>query len=191
VTRFAPLVRSGGSVLDLACGSGRHVRWLVAQGYRVTGVDRDAAALAELADLGASVDLVTADLEGAPWPLPGRRFDGIVVTNYLWRALLPRLAEALAPEGVLVYETFALGNEAFGKPSNPDFLLRPGELLAAFEGLRVLAFEDGYEGEPPRCVQRLAALNADPAAPATARLRLGGTAGAPAGTPQGGPRAGR
>lgn len=156
VTRWAPLIAAGGTVLDLACGSGRHLRWLAAQGWRVTGVDRDAAAVQPLR---TAAEIVVADLEdGSPWPLAGRRFDGIVVANYLWRALLPRLAQSLAPGGVLVYETFALGQERFGKPSNPDFLLRRGELLEAFADLWVVAYEDGLETDPDRRVQRLVAV---------------------------------
>jgi SAM-dependent methyltransferase len=155
VQRWAPLVRSGGSVLDVACGSGRHLRWLAGQGFAVTGVDRDEAALAPLRSLG---EIIVADLEGAPWPLPGRRFDAVVVTNYLWRALLPVLLDVLADGGVLVYETFADGQQNVGRPSRPEFLLQPGELLAAAAGLRVVAYEDGFLDAPPRFVQRIAAV---------------------------------
>ena len=154
------LIAPGGTLLDLACGSGRHLRWLAAQGFAVTGVDRDAAALAALQGLGRTV---TADLENGPWPLPGERFAALLVTNYLWRPLWPTLIASLADGGVLIYETFALGNEAFGKPSNPDFLLRPGELLAACQGLHVVAYEDGVLDAPPRRVQRIVAVNAPPA----------------------------
>jgi SAM-dependent methyltransferase len=142
-------------VLDLACGSGRHVRWLAAQGFTVTAVDRDAAALATLRTIA---QVHEADLEGAPWPLPGRRFDALVVTNYLWRPLWPDLLAALDEGGVLIYETFAHGNQHFGKPSRPDFLLRHGELLEAAKGLRIVAYEDGFLQPPPRCVQRIAAV---------------------------------
>ncbi len=128
VQRWAPLVRAGGSVLDVACGSGRHLRWLAGLGFAVTGVDRDGAALAPLRGLG---EIVVADLEGAAWPLPGRRFDAVLVTNYLWRALLPVLCESLAEGGVFIYETFADGQQTVGRPSRPEFLLQPGELLAA------------------------------------------------------------
>jgi SAM-dependent methyltransferase len=152
-------MRAGGAVLDLACGSGRHLRWLAARGWRLTGVDRDAAAVEPLRE---AAEIVVADIENGPWPLEGRRFDGIVVTNYLWRALMPRIEASLAPGGVLIYETFAVGHELLGRPSNPDFLLREGELLAAFPALRTVAFEDGFEAEPPRRVQRLVAV-----APAT------------------------
>jgi SAM-dependent methyltransferase len=171
VRRFAGLIRSDGTVLDLACGSGRHLRWLAGQGFAVTGVDRDATALAPLQGLG---ELITADIENGPWPLGGRRFDGVVVTNYLWRPLLPRIVASLAPGGVLVYETFARGHETIGRPSNPDFLLRPGELLGACAGLRVVAYEDGFEAEPARFVQRIAAVaERAPAAGDTAPPRHG------------------
>ena len=173
VTRFGGLIVPGGSVLDVACGGGRHVRWLAARGYRVTAVDRDAAALEGLRALAA--DVVLADLEAAPWPLPGRRFEAVVVTNYLWRPLWPALRAALADGGVLIYETFARGNERYGKPSRPAFLLAPGELLDAFAGLHVVAYEDG-EVAGPRCVQRIAAVapHADGAPPRCCRLDEGG-----------------
>jgi SAM-dependent methyltransferase len=158
VTRFAHLLTPGGTVLDLACGSGRHLRWLAAQGWRLTGVDRDEVAVQPLRDVA---EIIVADIEaGRPWPLQQRCFDGVVVTNYLWRALLPAVKQALAPGGVLIYETFADGQQHIGKPSRPDFLLQPGELLQAFAGLRVVAFEDGYESQPERFVQRLVAVNA-------------------------------
>ena len=153
--RWAPLIRPGGRVLDLACGSGRHVRWLAAQGFAVTGVDRDAAALEPLRPIA---QLQVADLEGAAWPLPGERFDAVVVTNYLWRPLWPDLLAALAEGGVLIYETFAEGNQHVGKPSRPDFLLRHGELLEVARALRIVAYEDGFLQEPPRYVQRIAAV---------------------------------
>jgi SAM-dependent methyltransferase len=154
VRRWSHLVAAGASVLDVACGSGRHVRWFAERGCRVTALDRDAAALEPLR---AVARVVVADLEAAAWPLPGERFDAVVCTNYLWRALLPTLIDAVEEGGVLVYETFAAGNEAFGKPSNPDFLLRPGELLEATEDLRVIAYEDGFLEAPARCVQRVVA----------------------------------
>lgn len=160
VQRWSHLVPAGATLLDVACGGGRHVRWFAARGVQVHAVDRDAAALAALP---ASVSTCVADLEGGPWPYAGRRFDAVLVTNYLWRPLLPTLVESLAPGGVLIYETFAVGQERHGKPSNPDFLLRPGELLAAAAGLRVLAYEDGRLEAPARCVQRIVAWR--PAAP--------------------------
>lgn len=163
VRRWAPLIRPGGTVLDLACGSGRHMRWLVTQGFQVTGVDRDAAAVEPLRALG---EIIVADLENGPWPLAGRRFDAIVVTNYLWRALTRTLVQSLAEGGVLIHETFALGQATVGKPSRADFLLQPGELLRASAGLRVVAYEDGFLADPPRFVQRIAAV-AEPAAQQT------------------------
>lgn len=159
VCRFTGLVRPGGNVLDLACGSGRHARWLADQGFEVLAVDRDAAALATLAGV---VPTLQADLEGAPWPLADRLFDGIVITNYLWRPLTPHILAALAPGGVLIHETFAHGQQTIGKPSRPDFLLQPGELLRVCSPLRVVAFEDGCDigadGQPERFVQRVAAV---------------------------------
>jgi SAM-dependent methyltransferase len=136
-------------VLDLACGSGRHARLLAACGHPVLAVDRDEAALGKLQNIPG---IVTAalDLEGEQWPLAGQRFAGIVVTNYLWRRRLGDLLAMLAPGGVLIYETFMIGNEAYGKPSNPAFLLQPGELraVAAAAGLREIAFEEGYAAIP-------------------------------------------
>ena len=152
VTRWAPLIPAG-SVLDLACGNGRHARFLATLGYSVTAVDRDPQVL-------ESARFIRADLEdGSPWPLAGERFAGIVVANYLHRPLFPLLMDALAPGGVLIYETFMLGNERYGKPSNPAFLLRPGELWEAFRGLHVIAFEQGTIVQPkPALLQRLCAL---------------------------------
>ncbi|MBN8508576.1 MAG: class I SAM-dependent methyltransferase [Burkholderiales bacterium] len=182
VRRFASLLRPGGTVLDLACGSGRHVRWLAARGFAVTAVDCDVAALAGLQGIAAEV--LAADLEAAPWPLPGRRFDAVLVTHYLWRPLFPALLGSLADGGVLVYETFADGQQAIGRPSRPEFLLRPGELLERAAGLRVVAYEDGFEaGPPPRFVQRIAAWRPDPAEASHPRFRLDGSVatGGPAG----------
>jgi SAM-dependent methyltransferase len=155
VVRWAPLVREGGSVLDVACGSGRHVRLFNERGCRVTAVDRDEAGLTALAPIAQTV---VADIENGPWPFAGRRFDAVVVTNYLWRPLMPAIIDAVAEGGVLIYETFAAGNESVGKPSNPNFLLRPGELLQAVPGLRVVAFEDGFLAAPDRFVQRVVAV---------------------------------
>ena len=169
VMRFAHLISRGGTVLDVACGSGRHLRWLAARGFRVCGVDRDAEALS--ASQGAG-ELIVADLEAGPWPLGERRFDAVVVTNYLWRDKLPRVVAAVAPGGVLLYETFAVGNERYGRPSNPAFLLRPGELLEATRGLHVVAYEDGVLDEPTRRVQRIAALRARSGDPGDGHVRL-------------------
>ncbi len=161
VARWARLARVG-EALDLACGRGRHARYLASLGHSVTAIDRDAEALAALAGV-AGVRTIQADLEGGrEWPLPGRVFQGIVVTNYLHRPLFPHLLEALAPGGVLIYETFARGNERFGKPSNPEFLLREGELLEAFGSrLTVVAFEQGSIDLPrPAVVQRFCGARA-------------------------------
>jgi SAM-dependent methyltransferase len=157
VCRWSHLVPPGASVLDVACGSGRHVRWFAQRGARVTALDRDAEAVESLRE---AAEVVVADIESAPWPLGRRRFDAVVVTNYLWRPLMPLLVAAVADGGVLLYETFAQGNEACGRPSNPDFLLRPGELLEAARGLHVVAFEQGLLHVPPRIVQRLVAARA-------------------------------
>jgi SAM-dependent methyltransferase len=173
VTRWAHLLPAGGTVLDLACGSGRHLRWLAAQGFVVTGVDRDAAATMPLRD---QAEIVVADLEGAPWPLPGRRFDAVIVTNYLWRPLWPALLGALAEGGVLIYETFADGQQRLGKPARPEFLLQAGELLQVCAGLRVVAFEDGDEPAPARCVQRIVAVKVAESRAETPRFALTGLA---------------
>lgn len=197
VLRFVPLARAGGHWLDMACGQGRHTLALLQRGCTVTAVDRDAAALralreaAQAAGAGERLQALDADLEGAPWPLSGRRYDGVVVTNYLWRPLWPALCAALAPGGVLLYETFALGQHTIGRPARPEFLLQPGELLLRCAGLRVVAYEDGFEPErgarPARFVQRIAAVDdaagadptADPAASGTTwpRHGLDGAAG--------------
>ena len=159
VVRFSTLVADGARVLDVACGAGRHSRWFAARGCRVVAVDRDAAALGRLASV-AGVTMVSADLEAHAWPFVGEKFDAIVVTHYLHRALFPDLLRSLSDQGVLLYETFAHGNEAYGKPSNPDFLLDDGELLTIVgNSLTVVAFEQGrIEAERPAVVQRLAAL---------------------------------
>lgn len=134
------------------------MQWFAEQGHRVTGLDRSPEALANAARFG---EVVLADIENAPWPLmhgtQTRQFDAVVIANYLWRPLFPLMADSLAPGGVLIYETFAQGNETVGKPSNPDFLLQPGELLSAFKGLRIVAFEEGFLENPPRFIQRLVA----------------------------------
>ena len=159
IRRFASLVPRGARVLDVAAGRGRHARLFAVQGAHVLAVDRDAAALAEL-DGVIGVTTRVADLEGAPWPFAGELFDAIVVANYLHRPLLPHLLAALAADGALLYETFAAGNERFGRPSNPAFLLAPGELAdVARDRLTLVAFEQGVvEGVRPAVVQRIAAI---------------------------------
>jgi SAM-dependent methyltransferase len=155
VRRWTHLIPAGGTVLDVACGHGRHLRWLAERGHRVTGVDRSPEAIAAVAPLGRAV---LADIENGPWPLDGETFDAVVVTNYLWRPLLPLIVASVAPGGVLLYETFASGHETVGRPARPDFLLQPGELLQACSGLRVVAYEDGFCSAPERFVQRVAAV---------------------------------
>ncbi len=154
VVRWAPLI-SQGAVLDVACGGGRHSRYFASLGQAVTAVDREPQSI-------PGVRFIQADLEdSSPWPLPGERFQGIVVTNYLHRPLFPVLMQSLAPGGALLYETFMLGNERYGKPSNPAFLLRAGELWQAFAGLHLIAFEQGYAAQPkPAMMQRLCAVRA-------------------------------
>jgi SAM-dependent methyltransferase len=183
IERWTPLLAPGSSVLDVACGSGRNARWLARAGHRVTAVDRDPEALAvvslEASEPGIELRTLLADLEDAPWPLPGERFDAVVVTNYLWRPLMPALLDAVGPGGLLLYETFALGQAALGRPRNPDHLLRPTECIdllrapvpvrpidapqgeAAGTAWHVVAFEEGRlpgsESAPPREVQRIVA----------------------------------
>lgn len=163
VRRYAPLI-PGGAVLDLACGAGRHSRHLASLGHSVVAVDRDADALALAAGPDITTSAIDLEQEGAAWPFGPARFAGIVVTNYLHRPLTAAMIASLAPDGVVIYETFADGNAQFGKPSNPDFLLRPGELLdwARAHGLRVVAFEEGVVDAPKTAmVQRICAVKPD------------------------------
>ncbi len=157
--RWTHLIAPGGAALDIACGSGRHMQWLAQCGHRVTGVDRSPDALACAAAFGQTIQ---ADIENGPWPLMNgtkvRQFDAVLVTNYLWRPLFPVIAQSLSPGAVLIYETFAQGNQSVGKPSNPDFLLQVGELWHVFTGLRIVAFEEGFLEHPDRFVQRLTAV---------------------------------
>ena len=159
VTRFAALLPAHGRVLDLACGGGRHARWLAAQGWQVEAVDRDAAAIAALSAV-SGVRARQVDLETPSWALAGERYDGIVVTNYLHRAHFSALLDCLLPAGVLIYETFMVGNERFGKPSSAAFLLQPQELLERVRGrCTVVAFEQGIVTTPrAAALQRLCAL---------------------------------
>jgi len=164
VCRFAGHVPAGGTVLDVAAGGGRHAEYFLMRGHPVVAVDRDTSALVQLAARGkwtrGALEIITADLEAGPWPLAGRRFAGVVVTNYLHRALFPALVGAVVSGGVLIYETFAVGNERFGKPSNPNFLLRPGELKDVVRGqLDVIAYEEGEVDIPrPAVIQCIAAM---------------------------------
>ena len=162
VRRFAPLIPKGGVVLDLACGSGRHSELLASMGHDVLAVDQDVTAIESLGN--PAITPRRLNLEEADWPLTGSEFSAIIVTNYLFRPHLDQLPKMLQKEGVLIYETFALGNGEFGKPSNPNFLLNPGELLAfaSRQGLYVAAYEDIYVDEPkPAMVQRLCAVKGE------------------------------
>lgn len=159
VERWSHLIRPHGRALDVACGSGRHLRYLAKQGLVVTGIDRSEEALQRASAYG---NTVLADIENGPWPLnnggQARQFDAVIVTNYLWRPLFATLENSLAPGGVLIYETFSQGNETVGKPSRADFLLRSGELLSAFKSLHVVAYEEGFLTPPDRFVQRIATI---------------------------------
>lgn len=157
VARFAVLIPGGGRVLDVACGSGRHARFLAANGHSVEAVDRE---MSGFIDVPASVNVREADIESGPWPYASEKFAGVVVTNYLHRPLMAALVACVAPGGAFIYETFAAGNEKYGRPSRPDFLLKQGELLEVVRGqLQVVAFEDVYVETPkPARVQRIAAV---------------------------------
>jgi SAM-dependent methyltransferase len=165
VARWSHLVKPGGSVLDVACGAGRHTMHFLKHKCHVVGIDIAQSALDLIANQLGLVEqkqcrLIQTDIENGPWPLQDAQFDAVIVTNYLWRALLPTLAQSLSVDGVLIYETFATGNDTVGKPSRPDFLLQPGELLAfcATHQLRVIAYEDGFLDTPARFMQRVVAV---------------------------------
>lgn len=159
IRRWSHLLQPGCEVLDVACGGGRHLQWFHGLGHPTTGVDRD---IAQARHNAPYADLVEADIEAGPWPLTDgprpRQFGAVVVTNYLWRPLLPTLLQCVAPGGVLLYETFAAGNETVGRPARPDFLLLPGELLRLCANWHVVAYEHGVESQPDRFVQRIAAV---------------------------------
>lgn len=159
IVRWSRLLEPQSTVLDVACGSGRHLQWFAALGHHVTGIDRN---IDQTRQCLPGAELVCADMENRPWPLvvddQVRTFGAVVVTNYLWRPLMPMLLASVAPGGVLLYETFASGNERFGRPSRADFLLQPGELLRTCASLQVVAFENGFVEDPPRLVQRIAAI---------------------------------
>ena len=176
VKRWSHLVKPGGCVLDVACGHGRHALWFHQLNHPVVVVDRSQDAVDGIAIAALACKKIVADIENRPWPLAGQQFDAVVVTNYLWRPLIPALLASLAPGGVLMYETFAIGNETLGKPSNPQFLLRPGELLEVCQNLRIVGFEDGFlsstDNVPARFVQRIAAVNMPAATPEPVRYLL-------------------
>lgn len=159
IMRFLHLVQKRRPVLDLACGAGRHARIFLVEGYKVIALDRDVTGLEDLAHT-PDIEVIEADLEAEEWPLVNQKFSGIVVTNYLYRPLFPYLINALAPDGVLLYETFSMGNERYGRPTNSEFLLRPNELRKRLEGpLHILSFEQGQTGgDTPRVIQRICAV---------------------------------
>jgi SAM-dependent methyltransferase len=162
ITRFTPLVKPGAAILDLAAGRGRHARWFLARSHPVTAVDRDLSGLGDLRGQ-LQLELIEADLEGAPWPLPGRRFGAVIVTNYLWRPLFERILDSIDEDGVLLYDTYGRGNEAYGQPADPDFLLEPGELIERVRGrMQVVAYEHGHVERPrPAIRQRICAVRSD------------------------------
>jgi SAM-dependent methyltransferase len=163
VRRWSHLVADRGLVLDVACGRGRHARWFYQRNHPVALVDRSQEAIDSIALPAPACEAVVADIENGPWPFSGRQFDAVVVTNYLWRPLFPVLLQSLAPGGLLLYETFAQGNETVGKPARPDFLLQTGELLQLCHRMRIVAFEDCFLPRPERFVQRIAAFRQPPA----------------------------
>jgi len=158
VVQHAPLIRKGGQILDLACGNGRHAIWLARQGYQVEAVDRDAQAVKGMQGMD-NINVIVADVEAGEWPVTNQRYDGVVISRYLYRPLLGTLAKILNPGGVLIYETFMVGNERYGKPSNPDYLLLPDELLSFYATLlKINSFEQGEEHHPrPTVMQRICA----------------------------------
>jgi SAM-dependent methyltransferase len=167
IVRWTALLRPHSRVLDIACGNGRHVRWFMDQGHAVTGIDRD---ISQCTAQGPSMTLLQVDIENSEWPLQTpenepKVFDAVVVTNYLWRPLLPTIVQSLAPGGVLLYETFAAGNATFGRPARPEFLLQPQELLESCRGLHIVAYENGLLGNPSRVVQRIAAVRPEERTP--------------------------
>jgi len=159
IVRWSQLVEPQATVLDIACGSGRHLQWFAERGHTVIGIDRD---IDQVRQRFSGAELICADMENDSWPLTvngyARTFGAVIVANYLWRPLLPTVLNSLAPGGVLLYETFASGNERFGRPARPDFLLEPGELLSTCASLQVIAYENGFRNNPARIIQRIAAI---------------------------------
>jgi SAM-dependent methyltransferase len=176
VKRWSHLIKPQGTVLDVACGYGRHAYYFSQKNHYITLIDRSQEAIESIAIQAHVCEKVVADIENQPWPLLGRQFDAVVVTNYLWRPLMPTLLASLATGGVLIYETFAAGNETVGKPMRPDFLLRSGELLEVCKNLHVVGFENGFTeaagGQTPRFVQRIAAVHEEAVSPAPYRYLL-------------------
>jgi len=159
VVTHAALIAPKGDVLDLACGNGRHTRFALDQGFRVMAIDINLTGVEDLLDR-TNLAVMETDLEEGFWPLGNAQFDGIIVTNYLHRPLFPHIVGALAPGGVLIYETFMAGNEAYGRPANPDFLLQPNELKDVCKRLDIVAFEQGLEDDDkPAVKQKIVAIN--------------------------------
>jgi SAM-dependent methyltransferase len=158
VVKHQPLIRKGGRVLDLACGKGRHAIRFAQQGYQVDAIDRDAQVVSNMVGM-SNINVIIVDLEVGEWPNSDQFYDGLIVSRYLYRPMLHTLAAMLNPGGVLIYETFMVGNERFGKPSNPDFLLLPNELLDIYSPLlNIISFEQGEEQTPrPAVMQRICA----------------------------------
>jgi SAM-dependent methyltransferase len=157
VARWQHLIKPSQSILDVACGQGRHTEFLSKKGCAVTALDISKEALQTVAIHSPSARTVEADIENAPWPLSGESFDAVVVTNYLWRPLFPQLLASVKAGGILIYETFSAGNEMLGKPSRPEFLLKSKELLSLCADLHVIAYEEGFLDSPDRFVQRIVA----------------------------------
>ena len=159
VVTHTPLIKAGGTILDLACGRGRHTRYMLEQGFRVMAVDLNLEGMGDLL-IHPSLAVLGADLEEGNWPLGNAEFDGIIVTNYLHRPLFPYILSALSPDGVLIYETFMDGNAEHGRPTNPDFLLQSDELPDICKRLEIHAFKQGFEENPkPAMKQKIVAIN--------------------------------
>lgn len=162
ITRWSHLLAKDATVLDIACGSGRHLRYFSEQGHAITGIDQD---ISGIPTLPSTATLVKCDIERHPWPLITQdaptTFGAVIVTNYLWRPLFPTILQSIGRNGVLLYETFAIENAAVGRPSRPEYLLEPGELLELCKSLRVVAYEHGFLENPARIVQRIAAVQSD------------------------------
>jgi SAM-dependent methyltransferase len=159
VSEWAGLIENADaspSVLDVACGSGRHMAHLSQLGMLCTGIDRDEAALLTAQAFGT---IVCADIQQGPWPIPGRQFDAVLVTHYLWRPLLPTILDSVRPGGVLIYETFSQAHAKLGRPSRPEFLLQHGELLTICQAaqMQILAYQDLILQNPKRAMQRIVA----------------------------------
>jgi len=173
VEQWAHLLAPASRVLDVACGSGRHLDYLLRLGHQVTGIDQDTAAASAAVP---KARLIVADIENKPWPLLAsdgpEKFDAVIVCNYLWRPLWPALLDSVTEGGLLIYETFTQGQEQFGRPRRADFLLQPGELLQVCQGMQIVAYACGIDMEPRRAVQRIVATRQTPLTAAMALRSL-------------------